>query len=186
MARFAHDLGAVCRVFKSLNLLNQSLISKDSPPTPQKMRRRGVGNLAFWDFDLLMANNQVGAARQIKDRQKETGASIGDLSAGFVSWILYAHSPAGSRIDNPIALAVKRLRENIHAGAGGDFDRLAHLKPFELKVLFDRDLAGELNQITSPTPEQTIFTANYRYLDMAFKRELYCRLFGSGLFENTY
>jgi hypothetical protein len=139
-----------------------------------------VGNLAFWDFDLLMANNQVGAARQIKDRQKETGASIGDLSAGFVSWILYAYSPAGNRIDNPVALAVKRLLENIHAGAGGDFDRLAHLKPYELKDLFDRDLAGELYQITSPTPEQTIFTTNYRPLDMAVKRELYCRLFGDG------
>ena len=181
MARFAHDLGAVCRVFKSLNLLNQSLISKDSPPTPQKTRRREVGNLAFWDFDLLMANNQVGAARQIKDRQKETGASIGDLSAGFVSWILYAYSPAGNRIDNPVALAVKRLLENIHAGAGGDFDRLAHLKPYELRDLFDRDLAaGELYQIRSPTLEQTIFTANYRPLDLAVKRELYYRLFGGG------
>jgi hypothetical protein len=180
MARFAHDLGAVCRVFKSLNLLNQSLISKDSPPTPQITRRRGVGNLAFWDFDLLMSNNQVNAARQIKARQKETGASIGDLSAGFVSWVLYAYSPAGNRIDNPVALAVKRLRENIHAGAGGDFDRLAHLKPYQLKDLFDSDLAGELYQITSPTPEQTIFTVNYRPLDMAVKRELYCRLFGGG------
>ena len=97
-----------------------------------------------------------------------------------MSWLLYAYSPAGSRIDNPVALAVKRLLENIHAGAGGDFDRLAHLKPYELKDLFDRDLAGKLYQIRPPTPEQTIFTANYRPLDMAVKRELYCRLFGDG------
>ena len=137
-----------------------------------------MGNQAFWDFDFLMANNQVAAARQVKDRQKETGASIGDLAAGFVSWLLYAYSPAGSRIDNPVALAVKRLRENVHAGAGGDFDRLANLRPFELRVLFDKDLAGTLWQAGDSNAEE-IYCVNYRELAAPRKRELYRRLFGA-------
>jgi hypothetical protein len=127
----------------------------------------------------LVQNNKVGAVRQIQDRQKETGASIGDLAVGFVSWLFYAYSPAGSRIEDPVALAVKRLRENLHAGAGGDFDRLARLKPYELKDLFDRDLAGGPVQASPPTLEQTIYAVNYRSLDRSLKQELFRRLFGA-------
>jgi hypothetical protein len=181
MARFAHHLGAVCRVFKSLNLLNQSLITKDSPPSPTgntaSEERAGVG-LVSWDFDFLMTNNLVAAARQIKDRQKEAGTSLGALAAGFVSWLLYAYSPAGKRIDDPVALAVKRLRENEHASAGGDFDLLANLPPFALRVLFDRDLAGTLWQADDSKTKE-IYCVNYRELAAPRKRELYRRLFGA-------
>ena len=175
--RFADDLYATCRVFKSLNLLNQSLISKDSPPSPPGTNSRigRVGNLAFWDFDFLMQNNQVGAARQVKDRQKETGATISSLAAGFVSWLLYTSSPAGSRIDDPVALAVKRLLENNQPGAGGVFDRLTRLKPFELKDMFDWDLAG----LPLPdTPTAQIYSENFCHLPAPMKRKLYGRLFG--------
>jgi hypothetical protein len=186
-ARFADHLRAVCRVFKSLNLLNP--ISNDSPTATQFSSRdqsskrstnlgRGMGNQAFWDFEFLMQNNQVAKANDIRQRQK-TGASIKDLAQGFVSWLLYAHSPTGSRIEDPVALATKRLLENIHASAGGDFDRLARLRPFELKTLFDRDLAGDLCQEKSPTVEQEIYIANYRRLNTESKKELYRRLFGS-------
>jgi hypothetical protein len=139
---------------------------------------RAGGGLAFWDFDFLMANNQVAAARQIKDCQKKTGVSLGDLAAGFVSWLLYAYSPAGKRIDNPVALAVKRLRENGHAGPGGDFDILANLRPFALKALFDRDQAGTLWQIDDSKTKE-IYCVNYRELAAPRKHELYRRLFGA-------
>ena len=181
MTRLADDHDATCRVFKSLNLLNQSLITKNSP-TPPTENRAGEGRVgggqAFWDFDFLMANNQVAAARQIKDRQKETGASLGALAAGFVAWLLYAYSPDGKRIDDPVALAVKRLRENGHAGAGGDFDLLANLRPFALKALFDRDLAGTLWQIEDSKTKE-IYCVNYRELAAPRKHELYRRLFGA-------
>jgi hypothetical protein len=187
-ARFVDHLRAVCRVFKSLNLLNP--ISNDSPTSPQSLSGeqnaqrstnsgRGMGNQAFWDFDFLMQNNHVAKANDLRQHQKATGASIKDLAQGFVSWLLYAYSPSGRRIEDPVALATKRLLENIHASAGGDFDRLACLRPFELKALFDRDLSGDLCQDKSPTLEQEIYIANYRNLDTAPKKELYRRLFGS-------
>jgi len=187
LARFAEDIGAVCRVFKSLNYLNP--ITNDStsplPPsnqagTPGAARAktgRGAGNLAFWDFNFLMANNQVAKARDIQQRQKATGANIEALAQGFVSWLLYAYSPSGQRIEDPIALAAKRLLENVHTGTGGDFDRLAHLKPFELKALFDHDLAGDLWEVNE-TIEKSIYVVNYGHLTGPYKRELYRRLFG--------
>jgi hypothetical protein len=185
-ARFADHLRAVCRVFKSLNLLNP--ITNDSPTAPlppnseihsqQSIRSGGgMGNQAFWDFDFLMQNNQVAKARDIQKRQKATGASIEALAQGFVSWMLYAYSPSGRRIEDPVALAAKRLLENVHTGAGGDFDRLAHLKPFELKALFDHDLAGDLWGV-GETIEKSIYVVNYGHLTGPYKRELYRRLFG--------
>ena len=124
-----------------------------------------------------MQNNQVAKARDIQQRQKATGASIEALAQGFVSWLLYAYSPSGQRIEDPIALAAKRLLENVHTGAGGDFDRLAHLKPFELKALFDHDLAGDLWEVKE-TIEKSIYVVNYGHLTRPYKRELYRRLFG--------
>jgi hypothetical protein len=76
-----------------------------------------------------------------------------------------------------VALAAKRLLENVHTGAGGDFDRLAHLKPFELKALFDHDLAGDLWGV-SETIEKSIYVVNYGHLSGPYKCELYRRLFG--------
>ncbi|MGB8215329.1 MAG: DnaA N-terminal domain-containing protein [Anaerolineales bacterium] len=187
-ARFVDHLRAVCRVFKSLNLLNP--ITNDSPTTPlpptnsseeisqQPIRSGGgMGNQAFWDFNFLMQNNQVAKASDIQKRQKATGASIETLAQGFVSWLLYAYSPSGRRIEDPVALAAKRLLENIHTGAGGDFDRMAHLKPFELKTLFDHDLGGDLWEVDEST-EKSIYVVNYGHLTGPYKRELYRRLFG--------
>ena len=186
-ARFVDHLRAVCRVFKSLNLLNP--ITNDSPTAPlppnsseesSKHSIRsggGMGNQAFWDFNFLMQNNQVAKAREIQKRQKATGASIEALAQGFVSWLLYAYSPSGRRIEDPVALAAKRLLENVHTGAGGDFDRLAHLKPFDLKALFDHDLASELWEVNE-TIEKSIYVVNYGHLSGPYKRELYRRLFG--------
>jgi len=50
----------------------------------------------------------------------------------FVSWLLYACSPAGSGIQNPLAYALASLRENPDLGAGGAYDQLAALPAEEL------------------------------------------------------
>jgi hypothetical protein len=70
------------------------------------------------------------------------------------------------------------MLENVHAGAGGDFDRLAHLKPIALKAIFDNDLVGELWQVTD-SMEKEIYATNFAQLSAPMKRELYRRLFGS-------
>jgi hypothetical protein len=125
-----------------------------------------------------MKNNSVLKVKELLALQKTRGTRFEELAAGFVSWLLYAYSPAGSRVTNPISLAVRRLLENVHAGAGGDFDRLAHLRPFALKAIFDHDLAGELWRVTDST-EKEIYASNFAQLPASARRELYRRLFGS-------
>jgi hypothetical protein len=148
-----------------------------SPPTlAQKPRRVGVGNMAFWDLGFLTANNAVhpGSVKNLLkiNRFKQ---DVSKLARGFVSWLLYAYSPAGSGVSDPAGLAIKRLQENVHAGAGADFDRLASLRPYALKALFDADLAGyDLDD----SAEADIYAVNFAKLQESYKRQLYRRLFG--------
>jgi len=55
---------------------------------------------------------------------------------------------------------------------------MARFKPYELKALFDHDLAGDLWEV-SETIEKSIYIVNYEYLGGPYKRELYRRLFGT-------
>lgn len=133
--------------------------------------------MSFWDFDFLIRNNSVnpGSKGRLLRTNKEFGRSISNLSTGFVSWLLYAYSPAGTRISDPIGLAIKRLCENASAGAGGDFNRLAKLNPYALKTLFDTDLAGV---DPGESLEAGIYKLNFHDLQAIHKHELYRRLFG--------
>jgi len=133
--------------------------------------------MAFWDFDFLVNNNSVnpGSKVNLLRTNKKFGRNMAALSIGFVSWLLYAYSPAGSKVSDPVGLAVKRLCENVSAGAGGDFNRLAKLNPFALKSIFDADLAGvDLDE----SVEAGIYKLNFHNLQTIHKRELYRRLFG--------
>jgi hypothetical protein len=139
VALLAHHRGATCIVKSSLTLKTNSQTLKPLTPSPQPsaeaeiettptMTKSGrMGNMAFWNFDFLTSNNSVnpGGKGNLLKTNKKFGRSISDLSAGFVSWLLYAYSPAGSKVSDPVGLAIKRLCENVSAGAGGDFNRLA-------------------------------------------------------------
>ncbi|MBK6298679.1 MAG: hypothetical protein IPF48_12305 [Sphingomonadales bacterium] len=133
--------------------------------------------MAFWDFDFLMSNNSVnpGSKVNLLKTNKKFGRSISDLSGGFVSWLLYAYSPTGSKVSDPVGLAIKRLCENVSAGAGGDFNRLAKLTPYALRALFDVDMAGI---DSSESLEDGIYKLNFHDLQIIHKQELYRRLFG--------
>ena len=133
--------------------------------------------MAFWDFDFLISNNSVnpGSKVNLLKANKKFGRSIASLSAGFVSWLLYAYSPIGSKLSDPVGLAVKRLCENVSAGAGVDFNRLTKLYPYALRSLFDADLAGlDIGE----SHEAEIYKLNFHDLQAIHKQELYRRLFG--------
>ena len=192
VALLAHHRGATCIVKSSLTLKPNPLTLKPltlnpqpsqeaeteiTPAPPETGKSGGMGNMAFWDFDFLMDNNSVnpGSKVNLLKANKKFGRSIASLSAGFVSWLLYSYSPAGSKISDPVGLAVKRLCENVNAGAGGEFNRLAKLNPFALKTLFDSDLAGvDLGE----SHEAEIYKLNFHDLQAIHKQELYRRLFG--------
>jgi hypothetical protein len=182
MAQLAHHRGATCIVKSSLTLKPNPLTLKTQPspePEPEAAAGKsgGVGNMAFWDFDFLINNNSVNPGGKIKmlKANKGFGRSIADLSGGFVSWLLYAYSPTGVKVSDPVGLAVKRLCENVSAGAGGDFNRLAKLTPYALRALFDADMAGlDLDD----SVEAGIYKLNFQDLQSIHKQELYRRLFG--------
>ena len=186
---FAHPGHATCIVKSSLTLkpnpltlnpltLNpQPLQEPENKAAPATSKSGRVGNMAFWDFDFLMSNNSVnpGSKVNLLKTNKKFGRGIASLSAGFVSWLLYAYSPVGSKISDPVGLAVKRLCENVSAGAGGDFNRLAKLTPHALKSLFDADMA---NMDIDESQEAGIYKLNFHDLQAIHKQELYRRLFG--------
>jgi hypothetical protein len=171
---------ATCIVKSSLTLKPNPLTLKTQPPPePETVAGKsgGVGNMAFWDFDFLIQNNSVNPGGKIKmlKANKGFGRSIADLSGGFVSWLLYAYSPTGAKVSDPVGLAVKRLCENVSAGAGGDFNRLAKLTPYALRALFDADMAG---LDPGDSVEAGIYKLNFQDLQSIHKQELYRRLFG--------
>jgi len=198
VALLAHHHGATCTVKSSLTLKTNSQTLKPLTPSPQPLpesetrwvepvetepakpaagKSGGMGNMAFWDFDFLTSNNSVnpGGKGNLLKTNKKFGRSISDLSGGFVSWLLYAYSPAGSKVSDPVGLAIKRLCENVSAGAGGDFNRLAKLTPYALRALFDADMAGI---DPGESLEAGIYKLNFHDLQSIHKHELYRRLFG--------
>jgi hypothetical protein len=182
MAEFSDPVGANFRVKSPLTLKPNSLTLKPQPTPVQEIApiptpRRLLGNKAFWDFDFLMHNNMVnpGGKANLLKANKRFGRSISDLSSGFVSWLLYAYSPAGSKVSDPVGLAIKRLCGNISAGAGGAFNRLARQNPYDLQCLFDSDMAGI---DPGESLEAGIYLLNFHNLQPIYKRELYRRLFG--------
>jgi hypothetical protein len=50
----------------------------------------------------------------------------------FISWLLYACSPAGEGIQSPLSYALASLRDFPDRGSGGAYDQLAALPPAEL------------------------------------------------------
>jgi hypothetical protein len=162
----------------NLNKPQETQPAKSAPESAGPAIFGGTGSRSYWDFDFLMDNNQVnpGSRKNLLTTNKNKwGRDIAALSTGFVSWILYAYSPEGARIKNPVGLAVRRLNENAYAGAHGGFDKLAHLTPYALRALFDADLAGgDLGDSLEARIYQTIFSE----LQKPYKQELYGRLFG--------
>ncbi len=65
---------------------------------------------------------------------KELLAANASVQA-FVSWLLFACSPAGDGINNPVAYALASLKEDPARGAGRAYDSLATLSPSELVTL---------------------------------------------------
>ena len=89
-----------------------------------------------WDLSQLLLVNRVDA--RVRSELAEQGASV----EAFISWLLYAASPRGESIENPVSHAKSRLRQTPQAGAGESFDRLAELSPQDLTYLIERALQG--------------------------------------------
>ncbi|MBE0408825.1 MAG: hypothetical protein IBX69_03740 [Anaerolineales bacterium] len=87
-----------------------------------------------WNLEALFSRNRVSAKNRDYLLEEEVCA------AAFISWLLYAASPGGKGIRDPVAHAISRLLENVRRGAGGSYDQLANLPANELSEMIDRAL----------------------------------------------
>jgi hypothetical protein len=111
-------------------------LNTDSKNTPQNTDTTSSKAAAviptLWVLRKLLVQNHAHPKVTKELLSKNASASA------LVSWLLFAFSPSGIGIKNPFAFAIASLREELHAGAGGDFDFLAELPPSELIRLIDR------------------------------------------------
>ena len=89
-----------------------------------------------WNVSDLLIRNRVSAKNQQLLLDK------GLTAQAFISWLIYAASPAGSGIRDPIAHAISRLIQAPARGAGGAYDQLAHIPMSELVDLLATELSG--------------------------------------------
>lgn len=125
-----------------------------------------------WDLSVLFSRNP-----SVKiDTQKillEQNAS----AHAFVSWLIYAASPAGKGITKPAQFAASKLVGNNQAGAGCIYDRMAALPPKNLYELIDGVLSGFRPCSTIPasahTDWQSVMTSGSSERIVALKGQLF-------------
>ena len=100
--------------------------------------RDGQGVVGLdWDLNELLIRNKISAKNQTLLLDN------GLTAQAFVSWLIYAASPRGNGIRDPIAHAVSRLIPHPDRGAGDAYDQLAGLPVIELADLLTRELVGQ-------------------------------------------
>jgi len=86
-----------------------------------------------WNINSLCDANRIQSSVRTSLSQVEGWA--------FVSWALYGTSIA--KVNDPVALAISKLKENPNLGAGGVYDYLAQLPATELADLIYDVLSSE-------------------------------------------
>lgn len=91
-----------------------------------------------WDFTTLVSHARINP--RIGQSLQKRGVSARSL----ISWLLYAGSESGLTIRDPVAHAIRRLKENPTRGAGGVYDRLASIPPNLLVQFICHELSRRL------------------------------------------
>jgi hypothetical protein len=112
--------------------VNTSTIQKQAAVVPQS-----------WILRKLLIQNHV-HPKVIKELLSANASVL-----AFVSWILFACSPAGEGIDDPVAYAIASLREDKSLGAGGAFERLASKHPATLMQLLESAPKSRFTAVSS-------------------------------------
>jgi hypothetical protein len=128
------DLGQSETRLNNLIKPQLNLFKPQGTPTSDSPSARAAVMPSVWVLDRLLSVNRV----HPKTRKSVRG---GDAKA-LVSWLLYAMSPEGSGIKNPVSYALTRLGEDPTSGAGGAFDDLAALPPSELIAVIQDGVRG--------------------------------------------
>jgi len=95
----------------------------------------------------------------------------GASGQAFASWLIYAYTPLGAKLEDLVGNAIVRLCESPNTGAGGVCDRLAALPPEKLKAAIEKSLSGFPVELSG-------FESAFGRTQKDRKQELLGRLFG--------
>lgn len=123
------------RLFKVLTGLKTLKPLLENPSTIEEALDDMDKPVEEWNLKDLLERNHVSTKKQAVLLKAEKSAQA------FVSWLIYAASPRGEAIKDPVSLAISKLFENPGEGAGGAYDRLAALT----KDRFSRMVTAELD-----------------------------------------
>jgi hypothetical protein len=99
-----------------------------------------AGAAAPLRFELRRLLGQNKVHPRVQKELLDCGARV----HAFVSWVLYAGSPEGRFIADPLGYTLSRLRQDPQSGAGGAFDQFADLPPGDLLALLDEAASSPL------------------------------------------
>jgi hypothetical protein len=127
----------------ALNTLKHHLnTQKNNTSSTQHEKAAGTAP-DFWELKTLLKQNNVHP--KVQRELLEANASV----QSFVAWVLYAASPQGRRLSDPLGYAISQLRQDPSSNPPKNFHRFASLPPAELMTLIDSTPAErfELRQL---------------------------------------
>ena len=136
--------------------------NKNNTSITQHSRAAAEAGQAFWQLKTLLQQNNVHPKVQ-RELLKEQ-ASV----HAFVSWVLFAASPQGRRLSDPLGYALSQLRQAPLQEPRGRFRQFANLPPAELLLLIDStpthayESSKQINHPLAPAWKQTMGLQNPR------------------------
>jgi hypothetical protein len=124
--------------------LNKTTGLSDPPDEVLEKHLVAVGNLESWDATILLNNLRASPILRAK--------LIRTPAWQIVSWLLYACSPNGSGINNPVNYALAMVA-NKRCGAGGSYDHFAQESPPELVRKIYQSPRNILEERNSSSPD---------------------------------
>jgi hypothetical protein len=146
------------KAFKDSQIIKDTSSNQDSPVYKKLQTDNGSGGWdieANWNLESLLVS--------VNDQVRETLLRQEKLAWPYLSWILYGI--ATPTIQNPVSLAISKLKSNPGKGAGGAFDRIARMQSAQ----FVRNLREEL---TFWPPREADWRAVFQAADSSRKRLL--------------
>jgi hypothetical protein len=116
----------------ALNTLKHSLnTQKNNTSSTQHQEGPAGAAPVFWELKTILKQNNVHP--KVQRELLEANASV----QSFVAWILFAASPQGRRLSDPLGYAISQLRLDPSGNPPKPFHKFASLPPVELMMLID-------------------------------------------------
>jgi hypothetical protein len=123
--------GTALNTFKHPLNTQRNNTSSTHPLTGTRHDKAAGAATAFWEIKTLLKQNNVHP--KVQRELLDANASV----HSFVAWILFAASPQGRRLSDPLGYAISQLRQEPSGNPPKLFHKFASLPPAELRLLID-------------------------------------------------